>query len=698
MKKYIISQIAWLLCLLLAMTGCSKEMASSFSDDEIKPGEPVMFTTNVSGKGQTRTIEPDETFTGYSAATDEYAITIEMYRQSDGVKIGEGNYKPSTTPGDGTLVVAPSGSQLYWPDNTQAYGFKATAGTETLDAVQSTRANYLLQDQLLGYAFVPLKDTENPSTPQYTVNDLNYKTSKQWKTANANFGVTGFDNQKKIPLYLKHQRSKITIILKEGEGVNHEDLALSTATTNIDATIYSYSGGSTTEVKPYASETTISTVTYTQYTAIVEPYDYQTNSEKVIARISVSGQPFTFSVNNESDNEKKSNYNLTAGKHLIITATLARGDAQKVLLTAQVVPWTEVSTDATVGDDGLVGSTTDIDSRAGLLAFLSGENNKAGNIAKITADIDLESGEAWTSQPLNCTMKLNNHTISTTHPVFTTIGALGKVEGGTISVSGDATVNAAIATSNLGTIKDVTVCRESTGKASQGGLVVTNSGTISSCSSTLPVHGTSGVVGGIAKESVYSTIGSMPVIENCTVDARVDGEGSTSGGGIVGQAVGRVSGNTFNYGITLLQEADKFKNIVYGKPDAETHELRAYSNSWPTNAVNTIGDDTNRNENMTLEANRFNATIDSQAELAEILGGDNNNSGRKYRLSDNFVVTETGMGGNGWTNDYSGIAAAFWLDGNNKNIITDPTTLILFGEIGTHTTNLKVNGNLVSTP
>jgi len=89
MKKYIISRIAWLLCLLLAMTGCSKEMASSFSDDEIKPGDPVMFTTNVSGKGQTRTIEPDETFTGYSAATDEYAITIEMYRQSDGVKIGK---------------------------------------------------------------------------------------------------------------------------------------------------------------------------------------------------------------------------------------------------------------------------------------------------------------------------------------------------------------------------------------------------------------------------------------------------------------------------------------------------------------------------------------------------------------------------------------------------------------------------------
>ena len=568
-----------------------------------------------------------------------------------------------------------------------------------MDADQSTRAKYLLQDLLLGYAFVPLKDTENPSTLQYTVNDLNYKTSKQWKTANANFGVTGFDNQKKIPLYLKHQRSKITIILKEGEGVNHEDLALSTAATNIDATIYSYSGGSTTEVKPYASETTISTVTYTQYTAIVEPYNYQTNSEKVIARISVSGQPFTFSVNNESDNEKKSNYNLTAGKHLIITATLARGDAQKVLLTAQIVPWDEITTDATVGDDGQIGRITSIDSRTALLTFLSGDNNKAGNIANITANINLEEGGTWMPQPLNCTMKLNNHTISTTHPVFTTIGALGKVEGGTISVSGDATVDAAVATINNGTIKNVTVSRSSTGKASQGGLVVTNSGTISNCTSYLPVHGTSGVVGGIAKESVYSTIGSMPVIENCTVDARVDGETISYGGGIVGWAVGRVSGNTFEYGITILQDATNFKNIVGSKYDDEAHhQLRAYNNTWPTNADNTIGDDTKHNENMTSEANRFNATIDSQAELAAILSNTNNLAGRKYRLSDDFKVTETGMGGYGWTIDYSGIAAAFWLDGNNKNIITDPTTLILFGEIGTHTTNLKVNGNPVSTP
>ena len=615
MKKYIISQIAWLLCLLLAMTGCSNDMSSSFSDDgEIRPGDPVMFTTYVQGKALTRTY------------ADETAFNTDMATYHDASR------------------------------------------------------KLLLQDKLLGYGFEPLWSGDAPVD---NIEGLNYRTCADWKAANVSRSVPEAD-QKKIPLYLKHQRSKITIILKEGDGMNHEDLALSTAGTNIDATIYSYSGGETTEVKPYAIA--VNEGRSTQYSAIVEPYDYKTNPDKVIARISVSGQPFTFSVNNESDNEKKSNYNLTAGKHLIITATLARGDAQKVLLTAQIVPWDVISTNATVGDDGLVGSTTDIDSRAGLLAFLSCENNKAGNIANITADIDLESGEAWTSQPLNCTMKLNNHTISTTHPVFTTIGALGKVEGGTISVSGDATVNAAVATTNLGTIKEVTVSRSSTGKASQGGMVVTNSGTISNCTSTLPVHGTSGVVGGIAKESVYSTIGSMPVIENCTVDARVDG---TSGGGIVGSAVGRISGNTFAYGITLNQNDTNFKNIVQAK--ADSHQLRAYDNKWPTKADNSIGDHSSNNSNTTT-ANKYDATIDSSGELWRLLI--TNAEGKNYRVNSDFTVVNDASSAH-WDNNISGIYANFHLDGNGKNITTVPTNLLLFANVRSSvTTNLYINGKL----
>lgn len=660
MKKYIISRITWLLCLLLAMTGCSNDMSSSFSDDgEIKPGDPVMFATYVPGKVGTRTYEDGE-------ATAGYTFTYFMYKK-----------------GESSNTLVTSGPTVYWPDiSINEYGFMATAGTPTLEEDQRSDTNLLSQDLLRGYAGI--SDTDNLS-------DFTFRTGENWKSANG--------DSKIIPVYLDHQRSKITIILKAGEGVARTDLASETAGTNIDATIYSYPGP--TAVKPNASSTTVdytdaTGVETTQYTAIVEPYDYQTETTtgdggQVIAEIKLSGQRFTFKPSNETADDK-SNYNLTAGKHLIITATLARGNDQKVLLTAQVVPWTEVSTDATVGDDGLVGSTTDIDSRTGLLAFLSGENNKAGNITNITADIDLESGEAWTSQPLNCTMKLNNHTISTTHPVFTTIGALGKVEGGTISVSGDATVNAAIATSNLGTIKDVTVCRESTGKASQGGLVVTNSGTISSCSSTLPVHGTSGVVGGIAMELVYSTIGSMPVIENCTVDARVDGEDGTSGGGIVGSAVGRVSGNTFEYGITLNQNDTNFKNIVQAK--ADSHQLRAYDNKWPTKADNSIGDHSSNNSNTTT-ANKYDATIDSSGELWRLLSvNSNNQSGKNYRVNSDFTVVNDASPAH-WDNNISGRYAEFHLDGNGKNITTVPTNLLLFANVRSSvTTNLYVNGEL----
>lgn len=676
MKKYIISRIAWLLCLLLAMTGCSKDQISPIVDDsEIKPGDPVMFTAYVPVKATTRYADEAEfnsEIGSYSTTTENYAFTYVMYKS-------------------GVEAPIASGSQVYWPDNVNAYGFKATAGTDEVATDQTTDAKLLLQDKLLGYGFEPIWNSGIPDN----INGLNYRTCVEWKAINANRGVDEAD-QKKIPLYHKHLRSKITIILKEGEGVNHEDLALSTAETNIDATIYSYSGGETTEVKPYASETTISTITYTQYTAIVEPYDYQTNPDKDIARISVSGQPFTFSVGNETAVDK-SNYNLTAGTHLIITATLARGDAQKVLLTAQIVPWDVISTNATVGDDRQIGSTTDIANRTELLTFLSSENNIAGNIANITADINLEEGEAWTPQPLNCTMKLNGYTLSTSHQVFSEIGALGKFVGdnGTISLTGDATVEAAVTATNLGLIDGVKVNPRDSEKASQGGLVVTNSGTISNCTSTLPVHGTSGVVGGIAKESVYSTIGSMPVIENCTVDARVDGEDGTSGGGIIGQAVGRVSSNTYAYGITLNQNANNFKNIVLAK--ADSHQLRAYDNKWPTKADNSIGDHSSNNSN-TITATKYDATIDNWYELWRLLSvSSNNQDGNNYRVNSDFsVVDYTDFGY--WHVNITVEYAKFHLDGNGKNITTDPRDLLLFANVSSVTTNLYVNNVLVSTP
>ena len=375
MKKYrSISWFAVLLCLVLVVTGCSKEMSSSFSDDdEIKPGDPVIFTTYVPVKAMTRYADEAEfnsDIATYSPTTESYAFTYVMYKY-------------------GVEDPIASGPQVYWPDNVNAYGFKATAGTDAVASDQTTDAKLLLQDKLLGYGFEPLWSGDAPVD---NIEGLNYRTCVDWKAANVSRSVAEAD-RKKIPLYLKHQRSKITIILKAGEGVARTDLASETAGTNIDATIYSYPGP--TAVKPNASSTTVdytdaTGVETTQYTAIVEPYDYQTETTtgdggQVIAEIKLSGQRFTFKPSNETADDK-SNYNLTAGKHLVITATLARGNAQKVLLTAQVVPWTEVSIDATVGDDGQIGTTTDINDLAALKAFLL-DNDK-----NTTANCSLPSG------------------------------------------------------------------------------------------------------------------------------------------------------------------------------------------------------------------------------------------------------------------------------------------------------------------
>lgn len=294
------------------MTGEGLEVSSISDEWDIKPGDPVAFTLLPSVKAQTRTIGADTDFVNdYAAIENGYELAIEMFGESSG-SMGSAVYSVT----GGALNPKTLGSQLYWPDNTQQYGFKATAGTTTLEADQSNATKLRNQDRLEGYAFVPLKNGEDLL---YDINNLNYMTSKEWKAANVTFGKTGED-LKKIPLYLKHKRSKITIILKAGAGVTSADLAYATATTKIDATIYSYSGGETTAVKPCVGQTTISAETYTQYTAIVEPYDYQTG-DKIIAQITLKG-----STPNKTFTYKPSNgtgaYNLTAGQHLTITITL----------------------------------------------------------------------------------------------------------------------------------------------------------------------------------------------------------------------------------------------------------------------------------------------------------------------------------------------------------------------------------------
>ena len=755
----------------MALIGCSDEVSSSFAEegDDIKAGEPVMFATYMPGVVKTRATA-EEAFnarmTTFVPVTADYEFNVEMFEQNVTEALGNADYLPTkavsgegdtqtvTYATDGTLVLKTGeGAKvpLYWPGNAKRYGFKATAGTTTLETEQTTEEKLLQQDRLLGYGFEPLWDATNNRAVD-NEDALNFRTPKEWKTANQQaWGLTEASEYKKIPLYLKHQRSLITIILKAGEGVNREDLVYEKALDNIETDIFSYGvpPAENKTIHPLPGETTVdytssdygevaTNVATTQYSAVVEPHNYLAGATSdVIAEIRLSGQRFTFyaqhdflygssldaTASNHAEAETHMNgYNLTAGKHLIITATLGRG-SRKILITAHVEDWTEAVTTSIVDDYGQAGDPIQINNRKELRMFLESDRNKPGNVAIIVPNsMNLEQEEgvdnAWTPQPLNCTLNMAGATFRTNHPVFSTVGASGNLVNGTISV-GDATVTAAVAETNLGTLKRVNVEPEdvsgnnSTGKATRAGLVVTNSGTISECSSTLPVKGDVATgtvyVGGIAARSVYSEANgnTMPVIDGCSVDARVDGGIGNYGGGIVGEAVGRVTNNNFIYGITLSQnlQYDRFENIVQAKAD-ETHTLRAYDNAWPTKAENdNVLGGHGENENKTPVASRYDAVIDCQEELALLLTDTYNKAEYIYRLSNDFTVTKQTVGsGEGWPvvqgndilNNSGGSNVYFKLDGNNKTITTDA---MLFNNIQNdiYDLTIRLGANLIAT-
>lgn len=326
MTKYRLSQITGLLCITLAIAGCSKDISPSFSDDgDMKAGDPVMFTPHMSGKATTRTYEDWVAAAGYT-------FTYFMYQS-------------------GVEDPISSGPTVYWPDiSTYAYGFKAMTGTVTdgafaaLAANQSTEASLINEDQLLGYGAVSTDDIEV----------LNYRKGTVWKSANENDGITG-DDQKKIRLFMQHQRAKITIILKAGVGVLRSDLTYPAS--GVSVKIYSYKGATptTTEISPYASSEYVdyvasdyggvaAGVATTKYQAIVDPYDYRTGDGKDIAQITIGGRTFTYKPSNDTSTAA---YNLAAGQHLTITVTLSPGAA----MSASVTDWDESSTDATLGPD-----------------------------------------------------------------------------------------------------------------------------------------------------------------------------------------------------------------------------------------------------------------------------------------------------------------------------------------------------------
>ena len=641
---------------------------------------------------------------------------------------------------DGTLKLADGATPLYWQDNVNKWGFTAEANNTTLFADQSTQEKWLAMDYLKGHSYLPVwTETEEEGVGSGTdPNNTMFMTSKDWYKTNkevaSQSGLMENSNEdyKKIPLYMQHQRAWITVILKAGEGVSREALAFDKAEENIRMAINSFtqdgSGGFSefAVTQPWASEYFIdyakdangeaaANVSTTRYDAIVEPHNYGEEGRKdkdVIAKINLSNQNFSFYASNDTryingteaqKQEADAAYNLEAGKHLTITVTLSR-ESRKILITAWIEDWTEVVTSTICDDYGQNGDPVVIKNRSELIAFLSDPKKNCqgsvGIIQPLAIDLDPSAEDAWSSnETLRATLNLAGCTLKTSHRLFKYMTSSANLVNGTVMVKDDAKdLLSAISLANDGSIERVNVVtsgENSPVKATMAGLVVINRGTIYQCSSTLPVYGTGAFtvkvsetesytldfVGGIAAASSTLNDNMMAVIDGCTVNAPVKGEGTAEsggiigGGGIVGYALGRVTNNTFEYGITISQDQTKFKNIVGAEADygnsltTATQRLRAYSNSWPTTALNEIEGNTQAVNENTYQGMKFDAVIDCEDELKTIMTtAANNVEGKNYRISKSFAVSS-----DTWpqvivsdaTNSHN---VRFNLDGNDKTI------------------------------
>lgn len=694
MKKY----LYYIFPLLATISSCKDDQVPVqdpiVSDTEIAVGEEVLFTGSTLRGSNTRAV--NSTLLGkYQTIHDEYELTIKMLEEGGNpigtpcvylpkaIRGGEGENLQITYDEEGTLVAQTKGNELYWPSNAKKYAFEVTAGTETLESDQSTAEKWLKQDRLHGYAFSPVTHSQNVGDDK--IGEPNYHTSRDWYLLNKEWhDAVGEMKQpqdfKKIPLFLQHERSWITVILKAGKGVRRETVLARPNGTDYNQNVNVKFFGhyqvddenhrvpSTTVDKPLIGSYPVDyledsnggkekNVPNLRFDAIVEPYNYLENpKEDKIAAISLSSLNFSFYASNDeyfkltTDDAKEhmQAYNLTAGKHLIIEATLS--SERIVFITAHIEDWQEIITSTICDDYGQNGEPTVITSRKELIGFLSDEDaNRSGNVAIISAiNIDLDKDEngntdPWTNHSafeLKGTLNLAGATLETSGRLFTKLSSTANLINGTIRMKNTAPVTCAIAETNEGTIERVTVSAYNRATASRAGLVVINHGIIHECQSALPVDGAAGTdyVGGIAAKSIVpegSNSSTRLMIDACVVKARVKGANGVYGGGIVGLAEGRLTNNTFEYGITLLQSPTYFKNIVAAKADGENN-LSASGNSWPTIAVNELA---GNNESGAI----FQNVLDCQEELAELLTPQYNQHSTetesyKYRISDSFVV------------------------------------------------------------
>lgn len=711
MKKLI-----YIFGLLACLASCSDDFHLFGGEDgEIQTGEKVMFTTSVPKPVAVTRALNTELLKGYTTIADEYELTITML-EGNNAQVGSAKYVPvsdkekDVTPvtydSDGTLEPKAGAIPLLWKTNTEKYAFEATAGSESVNTNQTTPENWLAQDRLHGYAFSPF-EPEN-GEPADRLDAPNYHTSKEWYQLNkawhdAEGQMLASDDYKKIPLFLQHERAWITVILKAGKGVKREAVAAlydedtKTYNPNVNANIFSYPVGGGTPVEIDGSIDNMGPlkgkkrvyyksdvngdeeyIDNMKFDAIVEPHNYleKPKDDKIVA-INLSNMHFSFFASNDKDfnlysSGDKENltgeakrvaeaYNLTAGKHLTIEATLSTD--RIVFITAWIEDWTEVVTSTICDDYGQNGDPTVIKSRAELLAFLNDEDlNRAGNVAIIAAtELDLDkmvtpgekegdpaiitddpwknhnTGTAEKPFQLNATLNLAGATLKTSGRLVESISSTGNLIQGTIVMNNATALPSAIAETNDGTIDNISVIvGNAKASATRAGFVEMNHGYILNCSSSLPViagdESSDTFIGGIAAQSIAPDQNTSPTIDHCTMYATVKGGTNVKGGGIVGLGEGRLTNNTFDYGITLLQTVANFKNIIHTKDTKDfLNTLTVSGNSWPTLA-----------ENPDAGENAFNAryhnVLDCQEELDKLLDPQYNKIDYRYRIANSFTV------------------------------------------------------------
>ena len=736
-----LSIISLLLCLFWGCQDAIEESASGEAGD--LTGQVVQFGGYLPGGIATRAAE---SYTDYSRMSQAYTLQVTM-KQGDGSTLATASYAPKSTneeANQGLLQPKEGQTPLYWPNSVTKCGFTATAGSETLAADQSDEAKWLEQDRLEGYAAVPEAATSEgeATTTSYVVPEAaQYKTHKEWYKANREWrdalGLTSADKYKVVPLFMKHQRAWISVILKAGEGVKADDLDYAKTLTSLTAEIYSYAttaaaeGGEATtkelKVNPWKRAQkvdyggTVGEKPSTRLEAIVQPFDYGKAAELPICVLNLSNMKYSFYAKNDSrakdeTQDWKDDYNLTPGKHLVITVTLSND--RKVLITSYLEDWTEVSEEIPSDDYGNQSPPIQIPSVAKLLEFLgSSEKNAAGQMGVITQSLDL-SGENWVPRTLKATLNLAGNTLTLNDkPLLKDMESSATLTNGQIKVKG--TVQAAVCLENSGTVDRIRVDEENPAAcARQAGLVATNHGFITSCSSNLKVAGDYDelptaydntkmlYIGGIAGVSIPKEgQTTVPTISHCTVTARVDlapaikeevgkqiGEdivngkpftpptggknGNICGGGIVGAATGIVSDNKFEYGITLLTNsyvegqglAVHFRNIVYKEATGFTgRELRAKGNEWPTNVPNSTTPDGvtgTHIENARAASLLYDGVINSQTELQALVwnGSSFNVAGKRFRVAESFTI---------YSDDAKSENGIGWRLGEKSNILTN---------------------------